>query len=75
MLAPCCGHFFGLTEAPRGALGHWLKIVNSKIGKYQVVTQPAGTLPPGMDRQARTHRDGPDRNAGAGHAQQPRWYG
>jgi len=29
---------FGLTEAPRGALGHWLRIANGKIANYQVVT-------------------------------------
>lgn len=28
----------GLTEAPRGALGHWLKITNGKIGSYQIIT-------------------------------------
>ena len=28
----------GLTEAPRGALGHWLRIGNSRIAGYQVVT-------------------------------------
>ena len=28
----------GLTEAPRGALGHWLKIRQGKIAHYQVVT-------------------------------------
>ena len=28
----------GLTEAPRGALGHWLRIDNGKIGSYQVIT-------------------------------------
>ena len=28
----------GLTEAPRGALGHWLEISGGKITKYQVVT-------------------------------------
>jgi hydrogenase large subunit len=28
----------GLTEAPRGALGHWLRIDKSRIGGYQVVT-------------------------------------
>jgi len=28
----------GLTEAPRGALGHWVKIVNSKISHYQIIT-------------------------------------
>jgi hydrogenase large subunit len=28
----------GLTEAPRGALGHWLQISNGKISRYQIVT-------------------------------------
>jgi hydrogenase large subunit len=28
----------GMTEAPRGALGHWIEITNSKISRYQVVT-------------------------------------
>ncbi|MHC4387067.1 MAG: nickel-dependent hydrogenase large subunit [Planctomycetota bacterium] len=28
----------GLTEAPRGALGHWIDIKNAKIDRYQVVT-------------------------------------
>jgi len=28
----------GLTEAPRGALGHWLQITNRKISRYQIIT-------------------------------------
>jgi hydrogenase large subunit len=28
---------FGFTEAPRGALGHWVRIDNTKIGNYQIV--------------------------------------
>ena len=28
----------GLTEAPRGALGHWISIGSRKISRYQVVT-------------------------------------
>lgn len=28
----------GLTEAPRGALGHWIEIDQQKISRYQVVT-------------------------------------
>jgi hydrogenase large subunit len=28
----------GLTEAPRGALGHWIEITGSKISRYQVIT-------------------------------------
>jgi hydrogenase large subunit len=27
----------GLTEAPRGALGHWISIKDQKINNYQVV--------------------------------------
>ncbi|MCF7847405.1 MAG: nickel-dependent hydrogenase large subunit [Kiritimatiellales bacterium] len=29
---------FGLTEAPRGALGHWMKVQDRKIEHYQVIT-------------------------------------
>jgi hydrogenase large subunit len=36
--APDQASAFGLTEAPRGALGHWLRINNHKIANYQVVT-------------------------------------
>jgi len=28
----------GLTEAPRGALGHWLKINNKAVASYQILT-------------------------------------
>ncbi len=28
---------FGFTEAPRGALGHWIRIENTKIANYQIV--------------------------------------
>jgi hydrogenase large subunit len=28
----------GLTEAPRGALGHWIEISDQKISRYQVIT-------------------------------------
>ena len=28
---------FGTTEAPRGGLGHWVRIVNKKIKNYQAV--------------------------------------
>lgn len=36
--APQSATSYGLTEAPRGALGHWLQITNGKIGRYMVVT-------------------------------------
>ncbi|HYK90945.1 MAG TPA: nickel-dependent hydrogenase large subunit [Acidobacteriota bacterium] len=28
---------FGFTEAPRGALGHWIQIADGKIANYQIV--------------------------------------
>ena len=31
----------GLTEAPRGGVGHWMTIKNKKIHRYQVIT-PTG---------------------------------
>lgn len=34
---PATGKGFGLVEAPRGALGHWLTIENYKIKHYQCV--------------------------------------
>jgi hydrogenase large subunit len=36
----------GLTEAPRGALGHWLQVNNSVISKYQVVTPTCWNVSP-----------------------------
>lgn len=38
---PVTGTGVGLTEAPRGALGHWLQIGASKISRYQIIT-PTG---------------------------------
>ena len=39
----------GLTEAPRGALGHWLQIADGKIAKYQVITPTCWTISPRDD--------------------------
>jgi hydrogenase large subunit len=39
----------GLTEAPRGALGHWMDISGSKISRYQVVTPTAWNASPRDD--------------------------
>ena len=36
----------GLTEAPRGALGHWMDINDSVITRYQVVTPTAWNASP-----------------------------
>lgn len=35
---PSSGKGAGLTEAPRGALGHWVSISSGKISNYQVIT-------------------------------------
>jgi hydrogenase large subunit len=35
---PTSGAGIGLTEAPRGALGHWLGISNRAVSRYQVLT-------------------------------------
>ena len=35
------GEGFGLIEAPRGALGHWVKLKKGKITKYQIITPTA----------------------------------
>ncbi len=36
----------GLTEAPRGALGHWLSIEGGVIARYQVITPTCWTISP-----------------------------
>ncbi len=36
----------GLTEAPRGGLGHWMTITNSVISRYQVVTPTSWNASP-----------------------------
>jgi hydrogenase large subunit len=43
----------GLTEAPRGALGHWLDVSNSTISRYQVVS------PTSWNGSPRDHLDQP----------------
>jgi hydrogenase large subunit len=35
---PSSGTGVGLSEAPRGALGHWVQIAGGTISKYQIVT-------------------------------------
>lgn len=44
--APQSATVMGLTEAPRGALGHWVKIENGVIAKYQVITPTCWTISP-----------------------------
>ncbi|MEI7834479.1 MAG: nickel-dependent hydrogenase large subunit, partial [bacterium] len=35
---PSTGTVSGLTEAPRGALGHWVQYTGGKISRYQIIT-------------------------------------
>lgn len=47
---PKSGKGFGLTEAPRGALGHWLVIDNYKIKNYQCVVPTTWNCSPRDDQ-------------------------
>jgi len=47
---PETGEGAGLTEAPRGAVGHWMTIKDKKIDRYQVVTPTAWNASPKDDR-------------------------
>ena len=40
---------YGLTEAPRGALGHWLEITNGKLSRYQVISPTTWNCSPRDD--------------------------
>jgi len=40
----------GLTEAPRGSLGHWITIKDKKIDRYQVITPTAWNASPKDDK-------------------------
>jgi len=44
---------YGLAEAPRGALGHWVKIENGKIANYQAVVPSTWNASP---RDAKNRR-------------------
>ncbi len=35
---PASATGIGLTEAPRGALGHWISIAGGQVGHYQIIT-------------------------------------
>lgn len=35
---PAAGAGVGLTEAPRGALGHWLRLAGGRVASYQILT-------------------------------------
>lgn len=44
------GEGSGLTEAPRGAVGHWITIKDKKIDRYQVITPTAWNASPKDDK-------------------------
>jgi len=44
------GEGAGLTEAPRGAVGHWMTIKDRKIQRYQVITPTAWNASPKDDK-------------------------
>ena len=41
---------FGYTEAPRGSLGHWIRIKNEKIDEYQIVVPSTWNASPRDNR-------------------------
>ncbi|GAB4273313.1 MAG: periplasmic [NiFeSe] hydrogenase large subunit [Deferrisomatales bacterium] len=47
---PDVGEGVGLTEAPRGALGHWVRLSGGKIDHYQVITPTCWNASPRDDR-------------------------
>lgn len=47
---PETGEGAGLTEAPRGAVGHWMTIKDKKIERYQVITPTAWNASPKDDK-------------------------
>ncbi|PHJ36724.1 hypothetical protein P378_20665 [Desulforamulus profundi] len=36
----------GLTDAPRGQLGHWLRIEKGRIANYEIITPTAWNFSP-----------------------------
>jgi hydrogenase large subunit len=46
---PTTASSYGLTEAPRGALGHWLQMASGKISRYQIITPTCWNASPRDD--------------------------
>lgn len=44
------GFGVGLSEAPRGALGHWVRITDGKIEHYQIITPTCWNASPRDDQ-------------------------
>ena len=47
---PETGNGAGLTEAPRGSVGHWISIKDKKTDRYQVITPTAWNASPKDDK-------------------------
>jgi ferredoxin hydrogenase large subunit/hydrogenase large subunit len=47
---PATGEGVGLTEAPRGALGHWLTIENSRVKGYECIVPTTWNCSPKDDK-------------------------
>lgn len=47
---PEAGTSIGLTEAPRGALGHWLEIAGGRLSHYQIITPTTWNVSPRDNR-------------------------
>jgi hydrogenase large subunit len=49
---PDSGRAVGLTEAARGALGHWLEVEQGRISRYQIIAPTTWNFSP-RDAQGR----------------------
>jgi len=52
MDVPLAGSGVGLTEAPRGALGHWISLEGGVLSRYQILTPTCWNCSPRDDRNA-----------------------
>lgn len=50
---PAAATAYGQTEAPRGAIGHWVQITNKKISRYQIITPTCWNASPRDSRGVR----------------------
>jgi hydrogenase large subunit len=54
---------YGLAEAPRGALGHWIKIEGRKVAKYQCVVPSTWNFSPSIAPNTAESHKGPVENS------------
>lgn len=48
---PASGSAYALSEAPRGALAHWLEYADGKVTKYRIITPTSWNASPRDDRE------------------------